>query len=162
MVQVAPAMAWGSSDTDGNRAKEFVLKKIRKMYHGTRNSKFQCFSVSVFFKPKTEIEPQWERSGHGRTLHPHIEAKYTDHEEVVETIFKPVWCILKSVYSVYSVVKTPTNHYCNFGVQGRLVVQIEDRTECGAGPRNVWHFSILTCGLKIWSLKSVSRLRSAP
>jgi len=52
---------------------------------------------------KTEIEPQWERSGHGRTLHPHIEAKYTeytDHEEVVEMISKPVWCILKSEYSV--------------------------------------------------------------
>jgi len=28
--------------------------------------------------PKTEIEPQWERSGHGRTLHPQIEANDTD------------------------------------------------------------------------------------
>jgi hypothetical protein len=24
------------------------------------------------------ISPQWERSGHGRTLHPHIEANFTD------------------------------------------------------------------------------------
>jgi len=31
----------------------------------------------------------------------------TDYEEVVETISKPVWCILKSVYSVFSVVKIP-------------------------------------------------------
>jgi hypothetical protein len=34
--------------------------------------------------PKTEIEPRISRKG-------------TDEERVMETIFKPVWCILKSV-----------------------------------------------------------------
>jgi len=34
--------------------------------------------VPTRFNPKTEIEPPWERSGHGRTLHPHIEANDTD------------------------------------------------------------------------------------
>ena len=36
------------------------------------------------FNPKTEIEPR-------------ISQKGTDEERVMETIFKPVWCILKSV-----------------------------------------------------------------
>jgi len=33
---------------------------------------------TVALNPKTEIEPQWERSGHGRTIHPQIEANDTD------------------------------------------------------------------------------------
>jgi hypothetical protein len=41
---------------------------------------------------------------------------YTDYEEVVKIISKPVWWILKSVKSVKSVVKNPTNYPCNFGV----------------------------------------------
>jgi hypothetical protein len=36
------------------------------------------------FKPNSEIEPRISRKG-------------TDEERVMETIFKPVWCILKSV-----------------------------------------------------------------
>jgi hypothetical protein len=49
------------------------------------------------FNPKTEIEPQPERSGDSRRQITRID---TDYEKVVETIFKPVWCILKSVKSV--------------------------------------------------------------
>jgi hypothetical protein len=44
------------------------------------------------FNPKTEIEPRITRID-------------TDDEEVVKTISKPDWCILKSVKSVKSVVK---------------------------------------------------------
>jgi hypothetical protein len=49
------------------------------------------------FNPKTEIEPR-------------ITGISKDYEEVMETIAKPVWCILKSVSSCKSVVKTPTKH----------------------------------------------------
>jgi hypothetical protein len=43
----------------------------------------------------------------------------TDYEEVVETISKPVRCILKSEKSEKSVVKIPTNHPCNFGFRAK-------------------------------------------
>jgi hypothetical protein len=56
------------------------------------------------FNPKAEFEPRITRID-------------TDYEEVVKTISKTVWCILKSVKPVKSVVKTPTKHPCNLGVR---------------------------------------------
>jgi hypothetical protein len=54
--------------------------------------------------PNSEIEPRISRKG-------------TDEERVMETIFKPVWCILKSVKIRVICGQNSNETPCNFGVR---------------------------------------------
>jgi hypothetical protein len=62
------------------------------------------------FNPKTEIEPRMARMARMARI-------FTDYERVMETIFKPVWCILISV-KIRAIRGQNSNEYpCNFGVR---------------------------------------------
>jgi hypothetical protein len=53
----------------------------------------------------------------------------------VKLISKTVWCILKSVKSVKSVVKTPTKHPCNLGVRAQSFCKNECPDALARGDR---------------------------